>query len=79
MKRTIYEKIIIGLYYLSLVSGVIILFIMFMLRDNEAVAGGIVVTWIILCSNARDILNKERDRKFWERHERICKTCVKTQ
>ena len=68
MKRTWFEKIIVWLYYLLLVSGVIMFAIEITTGCDSYITIGVMVLFGLLCFKANDILERDRSIEYFERY-----------
>lgn len=77
IKETLLDKIIVLLYYLIIAAGIglILLEVMVSFKHGVEYAGLLGVAFVLIWSRARDVINRRKDDKFYERHNSYCKSC----
>lgn len=75
IKITLLDKIALALFYMFLACGVISILINVLIKHGYVLASALAFVFIWLWIRARDIINIKRDKKFNEKHEKICKSC----
>ena len=77
IKETLLDKIIVFLHYLIIAAGIglILLEVMVSFKRGGVYAAALGVAFILIWSRARDVVNRRKDKKFYDRHNSYCKTC----